>query len=87
MAAAGSPSRMIRPFSRSITRVQKLVRMFSSWDTNRMVLPLRRNSSILAKHFLWNLASPTASASSMMRISGSTLMATAKVRRHFMPLE
>ena len=49
--------------------MQKLVRMFSSWETKRMVLPQRRSSSILRKHFAWKLASPTASASSMMRIS------------------
>ncbi len=39
------------------------------------------------EHFSEKRASPTESASSMMRMSGSTLMATAKVSRAFMPLE
>ncbi len=38
-------------------------------------------------HLRWNSSSPTAMTSSMMRISGSTWMATEKPSRTYMPLE
>ena len=44
-------------------------------------------SRILPRHFFWNSASPTASTSSTIRISGSRCAATAKASRTYMPLE
>ena len=57
------------------------------WDTSTMVRPSARSSEMRSQHFIWKPSSPTASTSSTMRISGSTLMATAKASRAYMPLE
>ena len=40
-----------------------------------------------SRHFCWNASSPTASTSSTSSTSGSTLMATAKPSRTYMPDE
>ena len=56
-------------------------------DTRTIVLPAERNSVILSRHLAWNSASPTASTSSMINTSGSTVMAMAKPRRTVMPVE
>src|SRR6185312_12452578 len=56
-------------------------------DTNNTVAPFSRIWSMRAKHLRWNASSPTESASSTTRISGSALIATAKARRTYMPLE
>ena len=51
------------------------------------VPPSARYASIHAMHFFWNDSSPTASTSSVMRISGRNAVATAKPRRTTMPDE
>ena len=56
------------------------------WLTNRIVRPSRTTSPILPRHFFWKLASPTASTSSTIRISGSRWAATANASRTYMPL-
>jgi hypothetical protein len=57
------------------------------WVTSRMVRPRRRNSPILSRHLRVKASSPTASTSSISSTSGSTLMATAKPSRAYMPEE
>ena len=58
-----------------------------AWLTRMIVRPSLRNSSIFSAHLRWNETSPTASTSSMSRISGSTLAAMAKPRRTVIPDE
>ena len=52
-----------------------------------IVLPCWRKSAIFSEHLRWNSASPTASTSSMSRMSGSTLIATENPSRTYMPDE
>ena len=51
------------------------------------VPPSSRYSSIHAMHFFWNDSSPTASTSSVIRISGRSAVATANPSRTTMPDE
>ena len=57
------------------------------WLTNSTVRPLPATSDMRLRHLVWNSASPTASTSSTIRISGSRWAATAKARRTYMPME
>ncbi len=59
----------------------------SECDTMTIVLPCWRKSAIFSEHLRWNSASPTASTSSMSRMSGSTLIATENPRRTYIPDE
>ena len=56
-------------------------------ETKSRVVPAARMSRRRWKHFCVKNTSPTASASSTMRRSGSTLMDTANASRSTMPLE
>ena len=55
-------------------------------ETNSTVRPSRLTSFILPRHLFWNSASPTASTSSTIKISGLRCAATANARRTYMPL-
>ena len=52
-----------------------------------IVLSLSRNSFSLAKHLSWKCWSPTANISSISNISASTLIATEKAKRIYIPDE
>ena len=56
-------------------------------ETNRAVVPDWQISRTRRRHLLAKEASPAASASSTMKISGSTAIAVANVKRACMPLE
>ena len=56
-------------------------------DTTTMVLFWARSSANFSLHRRWNDSSPTASTSSTSSTSGSTLMATEKPSRTYMPDE
>ena len=58
-----------------------------SWVTKMIVLPPSRISLKTSKHFCWKAASPTASTSSMSRMSASTWIATENASRTYMPEE
>ncbi|MNR59332.1 hypothetical protein D3C85_1805670 [compost metagenome] len=63
-----------------------MVTAAASWLTNSRV-PCFWNSRRKRMHFCEKNASPTASASSMIRMSASTWAITANARRTDMPLE
>ena len=77
----------MRPFSSSRALSQKRCTAPMSWVTSSTVAPLSRMRSNSSKHFCWKAASPTASTSSMSRISASTWIITEKARRTSMPEE
>ena len=56
-----------------------------SWETNSVVFPRSWNSFRRLMHLPLKCSSPTESASSMMRISGSTVVATENPSRTCMP--
>ena len=58
-----------------------------SWETRTIVFPRALNSWILPMQRCWNASSPTASTSSMSRMSGSTVTAIANPSRMYMPDE
>ena len=58
-----------------------------AWLTMTIVVPLPLISRSFRKHFAWKAASPTARISSISSTSASTLMATAKASRIYIPLE
>ena len=82
------PSNFIVPLSSTMPRVQNSCAAEEAWVTKMTVTS---SSSMIsrtrAKHFSWNCLSPTESASSTTRISGSLETAKAKPRRAFMPEE
>ena len=59
----------------------------SAWETSTTVRSSEHSSRILRAHFRRNRASPTDSASSMSRMSGSIITATANASRPYMPDE
>ena len=59
----------------------------SAWLTTTIVLPASRRSANFSSHLRWKASSPTASTSSTSSTSGSTLMATEKPSRTYMPEE
>src|ERR1019366_1304603 len=73
--------------SKSNARWQKRCSEPMSWVTNTIVLPWSRNELKTSKHFCWNAASPTASTSSISRMSASTWIATENARRTYIPEE
>ena len=75
------------PRSISIARWQKRSTECMSWETNTIVLPSRLRRKNSSKHFCWKAASPTASTSSISRISASTWIAVAKASRTSIPDE
>ena len=81
------PVRYCSPFfSRMARRVS--VRMISmSCVTKSSVVPFEMRSLMRLKQRFWKSASPTASASSTIRMSGSTKAFTANARRTIMPEE
>src|SRR5947207_1626014 len=83
----GQPSARMRPASSQTIRSHDAARRWTSCETTTKVTPRARNSSIRAAHLIWNSASPTPRASSMRRMSASTLVATAKARRTTIPAE
>ena len=85
--ARGRRARPARPCSSSIARSQKRCTAPMSWVTRRTVVPLRRMRANSSKHFCWNAASPTASTSSISRMSASTWIITANASRTSMPDE
>ena len=87
ITSIGSPNSFSRPLWRRIDLVHSLATEFKSWDTRIRDLPLDLNCSRKVKHFIWNLASPTASASSIIRTSASTCIATEKASLRHMPVE
>ena len=58
-----------------------------SWVTSRIVLPASRIRTNSSKHFCWKAASPTASTSSISRMSASTWIITANASRTSIPDE
>ena len=64
-----------------------LDRMSEVATSGRTVLPSPLTSSIFPRHLRWKAASPTASTSSTIRISGSRCAATANASRTYIPLE
>src|SRR5438552_1702406 len=85
--SSGAPMTRTRPASSHSMRCDIAVRRCTSCETTTNVTPRARNSSILAVQRLWNSASPTPSASSMRRMSASTLVVTANASRAIMPAE
>ena len=83
----GAPMATSSPRSSSIARSQKCSTDDMSWVTKMIVLPAALSVSNCSKHFCWKAASPTASTSSISRMSASTWIATAKPRRTAMPEE
>ena len=81
------PVRRTIPLSSQMARLHRRTTSLPECETSRMVLPISRNSVNFRLHFTWNRTSPTDSASSTIRMSGSTLMAQAKATRTNMPLE
>ena len=71
----------------SIARSQKRLTEPMSWVTNRIVLPSSFMRWKTSKHFCWKEASPTASTSSIRRMSASTWIITEKASRTCMPEE
>ncbi len=71
----------------SIARSQNRLTAPMSWVTKRIVLPSALSRRKTSKHFCWNEASPTASTSSMSRMSASTWLMTLNARRTCMPDE
>src|SRR3954453_18509217 len=67
--------------SKSIARSQKRRTAAMSWVTSSTVRPSARMRANSSKHFCWNEASPTASTSSMSRVSAWTWIITARARR------
>ena len=59
----------------------------SAWVTSRIVRSCRHSLRIRLKDLRRKRASPTDSASSMIRMSGSMVTATAKASRPYMPDE
>ena len=57
------------------------------WLTNSTVRPALATADMRSRQRAWNSASPTASTSSITRISGSRCAATAKASRTYMPTE
>ena len=58
------------------------------WDTNKTVVLCSSMSSLMRfSHFSWKNMSPTESASSTMRISGTMTVATENATRAIMPDE
>ena len=83
----GLPSASTRPFRRKMARFESCLTRPRSWETNRTVIFLSRSSSNLRMQRLANTASPTASASSTIRMSGLTWMAVENASRTYIPLE
>ena len=82
-----APSPAIRPWS-SQSDFEVSDRMAAMlWLTKTTVRPSCETSPILPRHLRWNDASPTASTSSTMRMSGSRCAATANASRTYIPLE
>ena len=75
------------PCSSSATSSQRLRTEPSACETITIVLPLCLSSANFSEHRRWNSSSPTASTSSTSRMSGSTLIATEKPSRTYMPDE
>ena len=87
MTSREDPSFSSRPWLSSATVSHMAATDGSEWETMTTVRPPARSSSKRCTHLRWNASSPTASTSSTSRMSGSTLMATAKPRRTYMPEE
>ena len=78
---------MIRPFSRSIARLQNSSAQFRSWVT--ITIPLAALASSITRRWLFTrkTASPVPRTSSMISTSGSTAVAIEKPSRARMPDE
>ena len=63
-------------------RVQRFLTASVSCPTYKIVFPATCISRIFRKHRCWKIASPTASASSTIRISAFTFTATGNASRH-----
>ncbi len=87
MASPGSPSAILWPWSNTTARSQIWRTRSVAWETTRIVRPSRWSRLIRSMHLRWKASSPTDSTSSTSRMSGSTLIATAKPRRANMPDE
>ena len=77
----------MRPLSSRMARSESCFTSPRSWETNSTVILRSLSSWNLRTQRLANTASPTARASSTMRISGSTWMAVENASRTYMPLE
>ena len=84
---AGWPICISRPWLNHATRSQRFCTAARPWLTSTIVLPLLFSSANFSLHLRWKASSPTASTSSTSRTSGSTLMATEKPSRTYMPDE
>ena len=83
----GSPMRTTSPRSSSTARWQKRRTAAMSCVTKRIVLPSSRSRLKTSKHFCWKPTSPTASTSSISRMSASTWTITEKASRTCIPDE
>ena len=82
-----APSSRTCPSSIQMHRVHRFSTAAMLCETKSTVRPPLRRSPIALMHFFWKAASPTASTSSTMRISGSKCAATANPSLSLMPLE
>ena len=87
MTRCTGPSAASRPPCSSSARGQSRATAAMLWLTKSTVRPLRAVSLIRSMLRRWKAASPTASTSSISRISGRRCAATAKASRTYMPLE
>ncbi len=83
----GSPIRAILPSAISIARWQYSSTVAISWVTRTIVLPAAFISWKASAHFCWKAASPTASTSSIRRMSASTSSISEKASRTSIPEE
>ena len=86
-ASAAGPEPIMSPEFSTTAKSQIWRTRSEEWVTNRMVRPSSWNSLIRAMHLREKASSPTASTSSTTRMSGSTLTATAKPSRTYIPDE
>ena len=87
MASPGSSTVITLPWFITMARAQFWRMVSGPWLTTTMVRPSRWNCFTWSRHLRWKAASPTASTSSTSSTSGSTLTATAKPSRTYMPDE
>jgi hypothetical protein len=77
----------MRPLSIQIASSHSFSMLPSAWLTSRIVRSSLQSSRILSNDLRRKRASPTDSASSMIRMSGCMVTATANARRPYMPDE
>src|SRR5918996_4109196 len=87
ITVSGSSRIAIRPSCIQMISVQSLRSAFRPWLTMKIVPACEHSSRILSNDLRLKRASPTESASSMSRMSGSMFTATEKASRPYIPDE